>query len=87
MRTASNPPMILEDGKLAIPQFEFVVIMSTDELNELGSTTRDVFKDATTSAGTFMSDEDTDAPWLNNKFLITEINGAHSMIKNRILYT
>ena len=61
MRTASNPPMILDDGKLAIPQFEFVV-MSTDELNELGSTTRDVFKDATTSAGTLMSVEDTDAP-------------------------
>jgi hypothetical protein len=53
--------MILDDGKLAIPQFEFVV-MSTDELNELGSTTRDVFKDATTSAGTLMSVEDTDAP-------------------------
>ncbi len=74
MRTDSKPPMILlNDGKLAIPQFEFVV-MSTDELNELGSTTRDVFKDVTTSDGTLMSDEDTDAPWINWRILICKEN-------------
>ena len=63
LRAVANPPMILDDGKLAIPQFRlFSSTVIDDELNVLEST-RDFFKDVSTSTGTWMSDEvTTDSP-------------------------